>query len=375
MSSDSTKQLVRNSLYEHAALARTDVDFVREAKAVARRRRRLRRTGLVSAIVVIGAVVPLAVVLKPGSERNEKPASTTVTDERPFKGVDTSDWRVESYRGVELSVPRFWSWGATPPSRTKPCGPFFDARTDAFRHAMFDVGYVGRPDAVAWWQVCRNPPVEPHTPYVWFDSPLSVGSEMVSSSATLVMRRTTVIVNGIRVTVADNNSGERAAILGTVRTVAVDSNGCPTGYVTSGRPLLARGADQPQAAFSKIGVAQGASVCLYGYQRLGSAAEPVLVASLQLTARVAHRAQLELASTPRLSKVPLAGCLGSKVVIRFRGEHRDALVETEPCSGYINTGEDTRRMTKANTAPWLVGAVRSWLKGNDPRGVISRFER
>jgi hypothetical protein len=45
------------------------------------------------------------------------------------------------------------------------------------------------------------------------------------------------------------------------------------------------------------------------------------------------------------------------------------------CSGYISAGEDTHMMTVANTRPWLAGAVRSSLIGNDDRGVIGHFNR
>jgi hypothetical protein len=221
-----------------------------------------------------------------------------------------------------------------------------------------------------------NPPVAPHTPYVWFDSPEAVGNDRVASTAKLSILRTTVDVSGVRITVADNNFGEREAIVGTIQPAGIDGNGCPTTFPTGlyGRALLGRNRVQPGSPFASIGVAQSASVCLY--QRMGKTLErPMVVASSILSARQARSAQLALASTPTVTAVPLAGCFGSTVVMRFRGEHRDAMVEVQMCSGYISAGEDTHMMTVANTRPWLAGAVRSSLIGNDDRGVIGHFNR
>jgi hypothetical protein len=371
MSSDSTKDLIRESLREHAAEVQSDLDFASAARTQAGRRRRSR-----FALLVAGglAVIVVAVAVTWTSDRQPLGVSgPTPTNERPFKGVDIHDWRYESYRGVELRVPPSWGWGATPPSRNRQCGPFFDERAQAFHNSIFDVGYVARPDAAAWWQLCVNPPVAPHTPYVWFDSPEAVGNDRVASTAKLSILRTTVDVSGVRITVADNNFGEREAIVGTIQPAGIDGNGCPTTFPTGlyGRALLGRTRIQPLAS---IGVAQNASVCLY--QRMDKTLErPIVVASALLSARQARSTQLALASTPALKSVPLAGCFGSTVVLRFHGEHRDTVVEAQMCSGYISDGGGTRQMTVANTRPWLAGAVRSSLIGNDDSGVIRHFNR
>lgn len=148
-----------------------------------------------------------------------------------------TDWRVESYAGVELRVPDTWGFGGSPVRSDSfggrhlgACGAneaaVLSAADDA-SYASSVTPFVGRPAVmtsrcVPW----GSDGVMPGTDAVWFASPLPVGVKNVGS----VLAETRA-VGGQRVTVFGDDSALRRRILGTARVVATDDNGCPAAAV------------------------------------------------------------------------------------------------------------------------------------------------
>jgi hypothetical protein len=379
MTSDPTRDVIRQSLHDHLDQMEPQGDLVAGAHAAARGRTRARRVWIAVAAVVVAAAGTgaVAAVHQRGVHRTSDAGAGGQLVHSADSTADTSGWRLESYRGVELRVPRSWGWGASPRSLSAQCGPYFGRRTDAFQQALSDVGYVGRPDAKAGWLRCPTPAVLPHTPYVWFDSPEPVGTTTVASSAKLTMLRTTVQVGGVRVTVADNDAAERTAILRTVDARSIDDNGCPTSATVAtamedAPPRLGLGA----FPVSQIGPAQSVSVCLFASTRRMPL--DTLVASGELLGSAAGVAQLAFVASPTTSGLRLMYCRGLSVTLIFRGEQRQALAHadlTPPCRTWVASGDAPRRVTRANVVPWLVGSVRSYVIGNGTGRLVRSFTR
>ncbi len=378
MTSDSTRDAVRQSLHEHLDGVDSERDLAAVVRSAVRARRRGRRVGM-TVVAVLGLLAGGGAIGVAHEWSAQRAHSSGV--ERPSSsgaGIDTSSWRLESYRGVELRVPRSWGWGASPPTLAAQCGPYFGRRTDAFQQALSDVGYVGRPDAKAGWQRCSTPAVLPHTPYVWFGSPDRVGTTTVSSSARLSMRRTTVEVGGVRVTVADNKPGERGAILASIGTAPVDGNGCPMSAAVATAMEVAPPRLGGTAAFSvsEIGPAQRLSVCLYSSTRRRPL--DTLVASDELSGASAGLVQLAFLASPTRSAIHFVYCSGLSVTLIFQGERGRALAHaslTPPCGTWIVSGGPFHRVTRADVAPWLVRSVRSYLVGNSQGRLLTSFRR
>ena len=114
-------------------------------------------------------------------------------------------WRTEWFRTVAVDVPDDWGWSQSPidgPSRLFRC-------TD-------DRGlepYVGRP--VFGSDVClaNDPAPPPEHPYLWFDAPLDAGSEDLGDGWV----RETIVLDGVRLSVASDDPDLRAAVLGSAR--------------------------------------------------------------------------------------------------------------------------------------------------------------
>lgn len=145
-----------------------------------------------------------------------------------------SDWRVESYAGVEVRVPVTWGFGGSPVRSDSfdgrhlgGCGANEAAVLSSADHAAYASSvtpFVGRPAVmtsrcVPW----GSDGIMPRTEAVWFASPLAVGVKDVGSQVA-----ETRAVGGQKVTVFASDSALRRKILGTATVVSVDGNGCPT---------------------------------------------------------------------------------------------------------------------------------------------------
>ncbi len=145
-----------------------------------------------------------------------------------------SDWRVESYAGVEVRVPVTWGFGGSPVRSDSfrgrhlgGCGANEAAvlsSADDATYASSVTPFVGRPavmtDRCVPW---GSDGVLPRSEALWFASPLAVGVEHVGSQVA-----ETRAVGDQKVSVFARSSALRRKILGTAEVVRVDGNGCPT---------------------------------------------------------------------------------------------------------------------------------------------------
>ncbi len=206
------------------------------------------RPAWIAAVAVLALVVTVALAAR----ANRTPQGVITY---PAVHVPT-DWRYESYDGVQVRVPATWGFGGAPlradffDGRLGACGANQAAVLSAADHASYvssATPFVGRPammtDACVAW---GSDGVMPSTDALWFESPLPVGVRNVGS----VVAETRA-VGGQRVTVFSRESALRRQILGTAEVVDTDANGCPRNAVH-------------QAAAGPDGLAPTSlSVCVY----------------------------------------------------------------------------------------------------------------
>ncbi len=172
-------------------------------------------------------------------------------------GSVPSDWRFESYDGVQVRVPPSWGWGGAPTGSgdsLTACGdPVAAVAPGSGSEPPADTPYVGRPammsdacqageGALAWPQVSA----------VWLGSALPVGTDRSGDRVA-----TTIAVGSQHLTVFAADDALRSEILSTAEAVDVDGNGCPTVPVPDVSPA-------PSVASSPIGL----SVCVYDSGKL-----------------------------------------------------------------------------------------------------------
>jgi hypothetical protein len=248
---DALERVMREGLEFRAGSAATALSEPpgRDPHAVRPRHGRWVAVAAAAAVVVAGSVT-FAALHGSGPDDGHVAVDT---------GPVPSDWRYESYDGVQLRVPPTWGWGGAPMSTggdVMSCGAS-TAVSVPDTLGSEPVGgrpFVGRPvmtsdacqsgdGALAW-------PTAPAA--VWFGSPLPVGTD---TSGDQVAQ--TIAVGSQHVTVFARDDTLRAEVLGTTEAVAVDGNGCPTAPVREPSP-------GPTDAASPTGL----SVCVYDTGRL-----------------------------------------------------------------------------------------------------------
>jgi hypothetical protein len=245
---DTLDQIMREGLEFRAGSAATALaERPGRDRHVVRRGRWL-AVAAAAAVVVTGGVT-LAVL-----HGSDSPDGQDAGD----PGQVPSDWRYESFDGVQVRVPPTWGWGGAPMgtgSDIMSCGspvaavlPNIDG-LQSLDHAAF----VGRPVMMSdACQVGQGALVWPAVSAVWFDSALPVGTDTSSDRVA-----TTIAVGRQHVTVFASDDTLRATILSTAEAVEVDGNGCPTDPVASPAP-------GPEEETSP----RGLSVCVYDQGRL-----------------------------------------------------------------------------------------------------------
>ena len=219
---------LRRAASEAPTRLRDGIPHVADSPRGPSRRRVVWLAAAAAAVVAVG--VPVA--LGGGGRVAAPPASGTsagsVTSSATSTAGPGSDWRTESYGGVELDVPSTWGWGGTPVNPGIGGSVVCDVRgatvaPDGTRdsNATMDLPFVGRP--VLQSDACSAvapADARPAVDAVWFASPLAPGSARGVR---------TVAVGGQRVSVFTANAATRDRILASVRVVgAVDGHGCPT---------------------------------------------------------------------------------------------------------------------------------------------------
>ncbi|WP_067441121.1 hypothetical protein [Nocardioides jensenii] len=158
----------------------------------------------------------------------------------------TANWRVESYDGLQVRVPRTWGWGGAPmqdsfgEDQVLDCGvaPFVVPGGSDYEVVPKNTPYVGRP--VMMTDACTVLTSEkatelgvPRADSVWLNAAaVRPGTVDVGDG---YVRETVTVGNGT-VTVTSDDAALRKQILGTAEAVDVDANGCDTNRSWSGIP-------------------------------------------------------------------------------------------------------------------------------------------
>jgi len=381
MNDEELEQVMRSGLHTKAGEVEVGGEYAALARAGARTRRHT-RVGLVAAVTAAVIVASVAVADRVGQDPDPTLiAGPGTTDASPDRTGETSavpgDWRVESYGGVQLRVPSDWGWGGVPMKDPAPgprlmsCGegafafPGDDGQTRFVDDR--DMPYVGRA-GYYMTDMCTSggveqgdataPPMTTH-PWVWLGSPLAIGTVELPNDFV----QETVEVNGLRVTVGDDDPQELATILGSIEGVEVDDNGC-----ASATTLPKQSDDLTPMAVESV------SVCEY---RLRDGSDPLLGYSTSITGSAAQRVFDAIYETPggQLECDPDVSPSADFVLLRFRSQSEDidVPVRLDGCGGYYTGGRQggTRLFTRANVTPWVVDGIGLYASGGMVGNAIS----
>ena len=225
----------RAGLQRRAEDVDTTVDLLGPATTAARGRRR-RRYVVTTAVGLVAAAVVTAVVVQ-DIGGSEGPDGTQVVDREPSEPLPT-EWRTETWHGVQVEVPADWGWGAAPES----CGVGAVVGADGSRAAVdfHATPYVGRP--VSNTDVCGSPPGPPQADRVWFDADVPVGERDLGDGYV----ETTVEVDGTRVTVTTDSPALAEHVLGSARPATGCAPSLPTAPTVDS--MLMEGMREPSSA-------------------------------------------------------------------------------------------------------------------------------
>jgi hypothetical protein len=260
-------------------------------------------------------------------------------------------WRYESYDGVQLQVPDSWGWGSSPITSTYfagrrhlgACGSnqaSVLSGSDGSSYVSSSTSFVGRP--VQTTRTCMtygSSGTMPEAPAVWFGSPLPVGVRSVGSTIA-----ETRLAGDQHVTVFSGQPAFRRKVLGTVRTVTVDANGCPTRAVAA--PVAGPAALRPDSM----------SVCVYS-QDTGSTA---LVFSTRLAAGSAQE-YVDLVGTAGHGRDRCGPPSGRWVALGLHGGGTRWDVADLGCDAIRQAGGRTVPMTVDTVRSWAVGGVTAYV--------------
>ena len=275
-----------------------------------------------------------------------------------------TDWRYESYDGVQVQVPSTWGFGGAPiraaffGGHLGACGTNEAAVLSAADHASYvssATPFVGRPsmmtDACLTW---GSDGVMPTTDALWFASPMAVGVTSVGA-----VTAETREIGGQHVTVFSRSSALRRQILGTAELVGTDANGCP-----------ARAVHQATPGPGTL-TASSLSVCVYS-QDTGSS---VLMWSGRLDARSARAYTSAVAQagshTPACTGIPS----GRWVALGVHGSDGTRWDVVDLTCGAIRSTDGEVPLTPATVHGWARGGVTAYAVAGAgvPRSVAADF--
>jgi hypothetical protein len=311
----------------------------------------------VAALAVLAVVVTVAVVA-----RTNRTPSGVIT--YPAVHVPT-DWRYESYDGVQVQVPATWGFGGAPlhadflHGRLGACGTNQAAVLSSADDATYVSSltpFVGRPammtDACVTW---GSDGVMPSTDALWFQSPLPVGVEDVG---TVVAE--TRAVGGQHVTVFSRVSALRRQVLGTAQVVDTDANGCPRRAVQ-------------QATRGPAGLAPTSlSVCVYSQDSGAS----VLMWSARVDGRTAQRYADAVRGAGASGRACPGTPVGRWVALGLHGDGDDTRWDVVDlrCGAILRPG-GTAPLTPETVAGWARDGVTAYAIAGPgvPESVAERF--
>lgn len=237
------------------------------------RRRAARRQN----VLVGGAALAVAAMIVPASlwatqHSAEPPAPTGQPNGQLPETVGAAkQWRWEHYGGVEVRVPADWEDGATGQSSVW-CMKVGGTGDAPLRNAP----YVGRPGIFLPALYCGKMPLHERVPFVEFHD----GGDDVQPGVDVLGAGwidTTVIRQGVAVTVRSNDRALTSKIIRSLRQVK-DTHGCPPGSdVTGAKPVPPDGSS---GGLATIGRVDSVAICHYP---IGSGEDETLVWSGLLT--------------------------------------------------------------------------------------------
>lgn len=387
-------RLMRSGLRAHASRVRPWSDLIAGAREEARQRRRIRR-GVAAAAVALVAV-PGAIWATDGragpttddpadnrvATGPDRPGTTSETPDNRFSPDDEraipAGWRVESYHNVQVRVPPWWGWGASPlkspgsgaGAKSYVCGR--EVRNVPPGHWETSLGsspdrpYVGRPVALS--DVCVDG-VEEAEPHVWFDSPLPVGIERLDGG----LQRITVAAGGMRVTVAHPDLAELGLIIDSVTAGPADDNGC------AARPTDIY-EDQPGAAdVLDLAAAAGPddfggmAVCVYHRTDLDAGVTYELLYSTAIDSDAERLFLQRLDESP--PKTGVACDIGESQTVVLQPQVAASTPQLPVRLTSCDTGYRSvwKELTVGNVAPWAVDGVATYVDGGELHGPVADY--
>ncbi len=314
------------------------------------------RSAWVAALAVLALLVTVALVAK--ANRTPSGVITYPSVQAP------TDWRYESYDGVQVQVPATWGFGGSPlhadffRGRLAACGANQAAVLSAADHATYAssaTAFVGRPakltEACVPW---GSDGVMPTADALWFESPLPVGVKNVGA----VVAETRAI-GGQHVTVFSSESALRRQILGTAQVVDTDANGCPRNAVH-------------QAAAGPGGLSPTSlSVCVYS-QDSGSS---VLMWSGRVDGRSAQRYADAVGQAGSADQRCTGTPTGRWVALGLHGDTGTRWDVVDLRCGAIVRADGATPLTPATVRDWARDGVTAYAIAGPavPRSVASHF--
>ncbi|HZO66979.1 MAG TPA: hypothetical protein VFB74_18420 [Kribbellaceae bacterium] len=278
---DELGDLVATALRRHAGDAPRAVDLAGTARRrVHRRRKRVMGAAAAAvAVVAIGSAIatnglPSMETAEPNTAAGADGAAkdNAVPDARMESGSAGGGWRWESFGGIEVSVPATWSYGVT----NRP----WCVAVPAGKQGQPD-GEVGRPGPIGYVKCPAPIPAAALGQHVWLsqagDYAATTARQTLGGGWTNVVR----VLGGVRIEVQTRDAVLRDRILGSIRQVSTDANGCPVRHPASAdRPV------RPAQGLAWDTRVTGLSACQYRIDRTG-AGLPALVGSQRYAAAAA----------------------------------------------------------------------------------------
>lgn len=316
-------------------------------------RPRSRRWLLPAAAAAAVVIIVVGALLLPGGNVPAPPADDRTLVANP---PAPSGWRLESWHGVQVSVPPDWGWGGAPSppedlGEPAGSGRLSDCGMAAYRSAAGKpiqdaaLPYVGRPIMMtdACTAIHDQDFPRPTAPYVWLGAAIEPGTRDLGGG----WQQTTVEVGGSTVTVATKDDALRERILGTAR--ANPGTDCEAEL------------GEPTVSDFTVDEPSGMSVC--AYRRSDRSNGFPLQYATEVDAASTRRFLAAVDTAPKLQ------CIDSYtdewVVLRIHGKDgktQVVLVDTGDCIG-VHASKRTAELNVATTSPWAVDGIPAYVIG------------
>ena len=327
-------------------------DRVEPGRRAGRSRAAWVTAALLAALILVGVPVVVGLVEDGGRRIRIGPEP-----DRAPRG-----WRVESYAGVQVRVPPFWGWGATPvPGAAGPldCGvTTFVTLGGRILEMEETAPNVGQP--VPMRDHCLAVPdvarVDPSRTSVWLGAPVPEGTVDLGNGFV----RETVMLGEVTVTVTSDHVRLRRLVLRTAELVDLDANGCLTAPSTGpppASPASPRADPEPAAC-----APESLSVCAYA---LGDGSAYLLwSAGSDAAEAAAYDAAYRTASSgPVLDHCGRSANEWIAVGVHGRaggtGEPVTRWDLVDPACGTLNGVQ----LSAALVEPWATGWLRAYVAG------------